>query len=387
MKVLLINNFNQNLVVGGVENYLLELTQYASKDKSIRFVWYGNDSKKVNWIQKFYNNKSTKEIKKLIDDFKPDVIHCFNIGSTITPHFMRYAKNKNIPILYSFRDYYYICPKSYMLTCDGKIIKEHNSPLECIFYHHPKRNIVFDSLRYLKQQYHKKFLNKYVSYFLTPSDNLTDAVKKHFHLEGETLANPCLLENSENINTSASNHILFVGRIEAEKGLLTLLKAFKVVKQKFPNEKLVIAGEGKQMDFLKQFKQQHQLTQVEFVGHQNREQLRTLYANAKFVVLPSEILESYGNTVLEAFSFSKTVIASDLVGIKNQIINSNSGLIYTHNNAKALQKSIQKLIKNESLRTELESNAYTYSKTQTMEKHFKNLILIYQKIIINSSNS
>ncbi|MFD2892839.1 glycosyltransferase family 4 protein [Flavobacterium chuncheonense] len=384
MKVLLINNFSQSLVLGGVENYLLELIQYATKDKNIEFLWYGNDSKKVNWIQKFYNNKSTKEIKKLIDDFKPDVIHCFNIGSTITPHFMRYAKNKNITILYSFRDYYYICPKSYMLTYDGKIIKEHNSALECIFYHHPKRNIVFDSLRYLKQQYHKKFLNKYVSYFLTPSDNLTDAVKKHFHLEGKTLANPCLLDNSENINTSTSNHILFVGRIEPEKGLITLLKAFKVVTQKFPKEKLVIAGEGTQLEQLEHFKQQHQLTQVEFVGNQNREQLKTLYANAKFVVLPSEFLESYGNTVLEAFSFSKTVIASDLVGIKNQIINSNSGLIYTHNNSKALQKSMQELIKNEQLRKELESNAYTYSKTQSMENHYKNLKIIYNNLLLSN---
>ena len=43
-----------------------------------------------------------------------------------------------------------------------------------------KRNIVFDTLLFLKQSYHKKIIKKHIDYFLTPSDNLTQFVKTHF---------------------------------------------------------------------------------------------------------------------------------------------------------------------------------------------------------------
>lgn len=47
MKILLVNNFNEKLLIGGVENYLVELTNYNKTINSeIEFYWYGKDSKK-----------------------------------------------------------------------------------------------------------------------------------------------------------------------------------------------------------------------------------------------------------------------------------------------------------------------------------------------------
>lgn len=381
MKVLIINNFNNKLIIGGVENYLLELKKYSENNESkITYEWYGSSQKKTNWIQKFYNYKSTKEINQLIDKFNPDLIHCFSIGAPVTPHFMKHAKTKNIPILYSFRDYYYICPKNYMLTTKGDIISKHKNGLSCIMNHHPKRNFLYDTLLHFKQSYHKNFIKKYVNYFLTPSNNLTKSIKNHFNLSGETLHNPTMLEvlNNELLD---GEYLLYVGRLDIEKGVMTLLKAYKNILSKFPNEKLLIVGEGNQMKELLAFKNNNNLHNVTFIGKKRRKELTSIYQNSKFVIIPSEFLESYCNVVLESFAFKKTVIVSNLLGITKDVIENNSGLVFPFRNIEKLTESIELLLIDINLRRELANNGLDFAEKRNFKNHFNKQIDIYLKLI------
>ena len=381
MKILIINNFNSENRVGGVEHYLHELIQYAEKNNSIYiFKWFGKDKIETNWVEKFYHKTITQEIIREIQSFQPDIIHCFSIGAPITPHFMEFAKSKGIPIIYSFRDYYYICPKNYMLNDKNEVIHQHENAFECILHHQPKRNILFDTLLYLKQSHHKSIIKKYMDFFLTPSENLTQFVSKHFQKEGKTLPNPILIEQNRNSN-SEGNYILFVGRLVPEKGVLTLLKAFQNISKRFPNEQLWIVGDGNQLEELQNFAKNNELKNVSFLGNKSREELEEIYANSKFSVVPSEYLEAYGNVILESLAFEKTVITSDLVGIKNEIEQNNVGLTYSYQNPKELEEKIIELLSNSNLKTELEKNIPSYLATKTFSKHFEDLATIYEDLL------
>ena len=382
MRILLINNFNyQNRLKGGVESYLHELIQYAEKNNSdYIFKWFGKDKIKTNWVEKFYHKNITREIIREIQSFQPDIIHCHSIGAPVTPHFMEFAKSKGIPIIYSFRDYYYICPKNYMLNDKNEVIHQHENALECILNHQPKRNILFDSLLYLKQSHHKSIIKKYINFFLTPSENLTQFVSKHFQKEGKTLPNPILIEQNRNSN-SEGNYILFVGRLVPEKGVLTLLKAFQNITKQFPNEQLWIVGEGNQLEELQNFAKNNELKNVLFLGNKSRKELQDIYANSKFSVVPSEYLEAYGNVILESLAFGKTVITSDLVGIKNEIEQHNVGLTYSYKNPKELEGKIIELLSNSNLKTKLENNILNYLATKTFSKHFEDLVSIYEDLL------
>ena len=381
MKILIINNFNSENRVGGVEHYLHELIQYAEKNNSdYIFKWFGKDKIKTNWVEKFYHKTITQEIIREIESFQPDVIHCFSIGAPVTPHFMEFAKSKGIPIVFSFRDYYYICPKNYMLNDKNEVLHKHESALECILHHQPKRNILFDTLLYLKQSHHKSIIKKHIDYFLTPSENLTQFVSKHFKKEGKTLANPILIEQNQNSN-SEGNYILFVGRLVPEKGILTLLKAFQNIFKQFPNEKLWIVGDGNQTEELQDFTENNKLQNVSFLGNKSREELLEIYANSKFSVVPSEYLEAYGNVILESLAFGKTVITSDLVGIKEEIEQNNVGLTYSFKNQEALEEKMVELLSNSGLKSELENNIPKYLTTKTFSKHFEDLVTIYEDLL------
>ena len=381
MKILIINNFNSENRLGGVEHYLHELIQYAEKNNSdYIFKWFGKDKIKTNWVEKFYHKTITQEIIREIESFQPDVIHCFSIGAPVTPHFMEFAKSKGIPIVFSFRDYYYICPKNYMLNDKNEVLHKHESALECILHHQPKRNILFDTLLYLKQSHHKNIIKKHIDYFLTPSENLTQFVSNHFQKEGKTLANPILIKQNQNSN-SEGNYILFVGRLVPEKGILTLLKAFQNIFKQFPNEKLWIVGDGNQTEELQDFTENNELKNVSFLGNKSREELLEIYANSKFSVVPSEYLEAYGNVILESFAFGKTVITSDLVGIKEEIEQNNVGLTYSFKNQEALEEKMVELLSNSGLKSELENNIPNYLVNKTFAKHFSDLVNVYENLL------
>lgn len=381
MRILLINNFNSENLLGGVEHYLYELIQYAEKNNSnYIFKWFGKNKMKTNWFEKFYHKTITQEIISEIESFQPDVIHCFSIGAPITPQFMEYAKLKGIPIIYSFRDYYYICPKNYMLNDKNEVLLKHESALECILHHQPKRNILFDTLLHFKQSYHKSIIKKHIDYYLTPSENLTQFIAKHFQKEGQTLANPILIEPKRNSNLEES-YILFVGRLVPEKGVLTLLKAFQNISKQFPNEQLWIVGEGNQLEELQNFTMYNNLKNVSFLGNKSREELQVIYTSSKFSVIPSEYLEAYGNVIIESLSFGKTVITSDLVGIKDEIEQNCVGLTYSFKNQKALEEKMIALLSNPSLKTELENNIPNYLVTKTFAQHFSDLVNVYENLI------
>ena len=381
MKILIINNFNSENRLGGVEHYLHELIQYAEKNNSdYIFKWFGKDKIKTNWVEKIYHKTITQEIIREIESFQPDVIHCFSIGAPVTPHFMEFAKSKGIPIVFSFRDYYYICPKNYMLNDKNEVLHKHESALECILHHQPKRNILFDTLLYLKQSHHKSIIKKHIDYFLTPSENLTQFVSNHFQKEGKTLANPILIEKKQNSN-SEGNYILFVGRLVPEKGILTLLKAFQNIFKQFPNEKLWIVGDGNQTEELQDFTENNELKNVSFLGNKSREELHEIYANSKFSVVPSEYLEAYGNVILESLAFGKTVITSDLVGIKEEIEQNNVGLTYSFKNQEALEEKMIELLSNSGLKSELENNIPNYLVNKTFAKHFSDLVNVYENLL------
>ena len=381
MKILIINNFNSENRLGGVEHYLHELIQYAEKNNSdYIFKWFGKDKIKTNWVEKFYHKTITQEIIREIESFQPDVIHCFSIGAPVTPHFMEFAKSKGIPIVFSFRDYYYICPKNYMLNDKNEVLHKHESALECILHHQPKRNILFDTLLYLKQSHHKSIIKKHIDYFLTPSENLTQFVSNHFQKEGKTLANPILIEQNQNSN-SEGKYILFVGRLVPEKGVLTLLKAFQNISKQFPEEQLWIVGDGNQRKELQNFTENNNLQNVSFLGNKSREELQEIYANSKFSVVPSEYLEAYGNVILESLAFGKTVITSDLVGIKNEIKQYNVGLTYSFKNQEALEEKMVELLSNSGLKSELENNIPNYLVNKTFAKHFSDLVNVYENLL------
>lgn len=145
--------------------------------------------------------------------------------------------------------------------------------------------------------------------------------------------------------------ILSVGALSAIKGQDVLVRALPTVRQELPNMLLQIAGKdwtgGGYERSLRTIAQQSNLdSTVEFLGQ--RQDAAALMATADLVVIPSRS-ESFGLVALEAMAQGKPVIASDTGGLKDIVIDGQTGLLVRPNDPTALADAILRILRDSDL--------------------------------------
>jgi glycosyltransferase involved in cell wall biosynthesis len=133
-------------------------------------------------------------------------------------------------------------------------------------------------------------------------------------------------------------HVLYVGRLSEEKGVLELAEAARGLP-------LVVVGDGPLRDALPQT--------VGFVAHG---ELGPYYERASVVVVPSR-REGYGVVAREAMAYGRAVVATDVGGLPDAIENGVTGLLVPPRDPTALRDALERLLGDEALRSRLGAEA------------------------------
>jgi len=175
--------------------------------------------------------------------------------------------------------------------------------------------------------------------------------------------------------------VLFVGRLTEAKGVDILIKAIKILKEKYQKEiKAAIVGKGYLEEELKELVMELGIEkEVEFLGV--RRDIEKLMKSTKLFVLPSR-WEGLPLTILEAMSSGAGIIATKVGGIPEVIQNGKEGILISPEDPEALAKGITELLKNRELRIKLGINAYKKVKEQySIEVYTKNILELYKSLI------
>src|SRR5699024_6918877 len=122
--------------------------------------------------------------------------------------------------------------------------------------------------------------------------------------------------------------LLYVGRLEYEKGVQDALAGLPAVLEDFPGARLTIAGEGTQREWLGQIAAEHGVEEsVEFLGHLDHQELLTALHGADAVILPSRY-EPFGIVALEAAAAGAPVVASGAGGLGEAVIDGETGFSF-----------------------------------------------------------
>ncbi len=164
--------------------------------------------------------------------------------------------------------------------------------------------------------------------------------------------------------------ILFVGRIEALKGVDTLLRATSVLQTQHPEimenvQVAIIGGDPVAPDEALAALQQMQVDlglqdTVRFLGAKDQSLLPTYYAAADMVVMPSHY-ESFGMVALEAMAMGTPVIASRVGGLVHLVDNNETGFLVPPRCPGALSERILQILTDRALRRCLSLNAREYA--------------------------
>ena len=195
-------------------------------------------------------------------------------------------------------------------------------------------------------------------------------IGKHFPGEYEIIPNGIDLEHfSADVPPieefcDGKLNILFVGRLEKRKGLKYLLGAYKEVKRKLPDSRLIVVGPGERREYEGLVKKMN-LEDVTFVGYVSYEDLPRYYKTADVFCAPATGGESFGIVLLEAMAASRPIVASANEGYASVMSHGVEGLLVPPRDENALASALITVLGDESLRQEMGArgrlNAEKYS--------------------------
>ena len=178
-------------------------------------------------------------------------------------------------------------------------------------------------------------------------------------------------ENQPEINfEKKENLISFVGRLDREKNVISLLEIFK--EANIPSDwKLQIIGDGNEKNNLEKFVEENQLkNRVIFHGTKNSNEILELLRKSKIFGFTS-LKEAFGNVLVEAIFCGNVVISYDCNYGPSDIINENIGFLINLNNQKAFKTALEKLINDKSRMNKMAQDSISYSQEWKKEEILK----------------
>lgn len=399
MKILMVNKFLYPK--GGAETYFLKIGNYLQENghEVQYFGMYDEKNTMKNNAEQYtsnvdfhnagiekilypfkivYSKEAKQKIKKVIEDFKPDIIHMNNINFQLTPSIIDAAYEMNVPVVQTVHDYQMICPNHLLFNPNTNQICEKcikGSKWNCTkgnCIHGSKVKSVIGSVEgilYNKLKSSYKKVKKFIcpSYFLENKLLTASDIYKE-----KTIAIHNFIELKELNNYEKDNYVLFFGRLSEEKGLAMFLECCK----KLPNIKFKVAGTGP-LDYMCKG-----IDNVEFIGFKTGKELEELIAKAKFSVYPSIWYENCPLSILESESLGTPVITAKHGGMMELVEDNETGILVENINEDNLRQAINDLYNNQELINTMSKNCIEKrEKMISLEQYCEKVLEIYNQTI------
>ena len=190
-----------------------------------------------------------------------------------------------------------------------------------------------------------------------------------FHMPGRTTPVPLGVDDPR---------LLFVGRLEEEKGLAFLLRALARLSRPY---RLLVAGEGSGQKGYEALAQKLGIAgQVDFLGWLSPEEIKRVYEKVVCLVFPSIWPEPFGMVGIEAFYNSRPVIAFDVGGVSDWLQDGWNGYLIPPQDVEQLAGCIERLLEKPGLASQMGSNGYRFVEDHYgVEQHLAQLMAVLRR--------
>jgi len=386
MKIIFVHTFYK--VPGGedtvVKNEMELLRRNGHQVDLVEFKNEGNTLAKILFSP--FNFFSYLIIKEKIKSIRPDLIHIHNLHFAASTSVIHGAHKMGVPIVATLHNYRFLCPSG-TLYFDGELFLDSlktKVPWKAIklgVYRNSRLlTFLLGASNYL--QHKIKTFDKISKFIVLGEHSKSLFLNSHFkNYHQKFVVKPNFSPSTSTAVVEEGSYFLFVGRLSKEKGVETLLKAFSAT-----SIKLRIIGSGEFSDEVISQCSIHK--NITYLGQQPQHVVKEQLNGALALVFPSQWYETFGMVLIEAYSRSVPVIASDLGNIKTIVEDGKTGLTFEPGNAQDLLKKVT-CYNNlpTTIKAEYRYNARkAYEKANTPEINYNLLIAIYKDAISNHSS-
>lgn len=173
------------------------------------------------------------------------------------------------------------------------------------------------------------------------------------------------------------SYAVVVGRLSREKGVFTLCQAWKRWGSDAPE--LRVIGDGPEKSSLESIARG---TQVRLVGRLSREEVMRHISKARLLIFPSETLEGFPLSIVEAMSVGTPVAVSDLGGLPTIVKNGHCGLVFRAGDPESILEKVRSAWSDDLLLKRLGDSGYReFQDKYTEESHYRSLLHVYNEAL------
>lgn len=314
----------------------------------------------------FYSWEARRKVRKLLNDFQPEVAHVHNIYHQISPSILKEIKKRGIPVVMTLHDYESISPdrEEYFQNIGNRYWK---------FLFYKKYGFVQRSILVAKSYWNMIMgYHALVDFYISPSEFVRKVflsagiparkikVMGHFLSEEDTY--PSSTENGPD------RYAFYYGRIVENKGIRDLVDIFKSQK----SMKLYLAGEQEGNFEVESHEN------IRYIGYLDKHEMKRYIMGSECVVSASKLPETFGLIALEAIERGRPFIALEAGAFREVITQGKSG--YICQDKKELAEIIHK-IGNKELSFDSEMIRQEAKKRYNRDTYAKELLNIFSTLL------
>lgn len=314
-----------------------------------------------------------RQIKKILDDFKPDVVHVQGsdpIGLAV----VSYARKKHVPVVATEHNQPEVLTEP--LHIPGMIRKPINSVLSAYFSNRQGKSdyatmptqLAIDNLNHgKKKKIPVEAVSNGVDLSVFRSGRPTDAIYNIYNIpKGVPI-------------------LLYVGRVDPEKKIDVTIQAFAKFLDKHKLDNLsktlfVVVGDG--VDKIRLEKKARELgvdKSVRFLGKIMPPELYEIYRIGDVFVTASEI-ETQGIVLIEAAASGLPLIAVDAGAVAEVCRNNKNGFLLKPGDTDGIAMAMSVLLSDDELRKKMSDESIEIAKEHSLDRTIDRFIEIYEKV-------
>ena len=387
MRILLVHNFYRSESPSG-ENMVLHAELELLKSRGHDVVVFSRHSDDIKLEGKFgvikaalltpWNCSVSNSIVEVLSRFQPDVVHVHNTFPLISPSIFHTIGNRAARVL-TLHNYRLLCPAAIPMrsgqVCTDCIDRRSTFPSLMHGCYRGSRIATMPLAANVALHTSLGTWRNDVDDFIALSD-----FQRHLMAKGgvpleKMHVKPNFYPGSPSVVPwqQRGAYVVFAGRLSAEKGVRSLIKAWRSWGRDAPELRLV--GDGELRGELE--KAAFGLP-IRFLGQLTANDAQDQIAHARLQILPSECFEGFPMVVREAFAFGTPAAVSNLGPLPSIVQHGVSGLLFEPANSESLLSTIKSGWSDQALLERLGRGArYEFMTKYNEEANYEQLMCVY----------
>ena len=329
-------------------------------------------------LRTVWSGESYRRIDQKLRGGSFEVMHVQNFFPLWSPSVYYAASKNSVPVVQTLHNYRLMCVNSLFFRdqhvcedCLGRLLPWHGVMHAC--YRHSRTASAVVAAMVGAHKVARTWRRRVSTYIAVSEFTRQKFIAGGFPAE-QIVVKPNFIHPAPTLGRGGGNYALYVGRLSPEKGIATMLQAWKSAQAPVP---LKIVGHGPLEALAKEAAAA--CSHIQFLGSRSFPEVLELMANADFLVFPSEWYETMGRTIMEAFAVGTPVLAARIGPPASMVVPGQTGFHFQPGNVAELRERVEWCTRNLSHVGSLRDNARrAFEANYTGKANVEMLLNIYR---------